>query len=94
MTGEEEPGRRGRGKATEPVTRTALEGTRFTILAEIPDMAEEKIRIDIDEHTVYISADEGERRYRREIILPWRARFAGKRFRKGNLELTLEREEG
>lgn len=94
MTGKKRPEGRPRKRAIEPVTRTACEENRFTIFAEIPEMAEVKIRIDIDGDTVFVSAEDDERRYRKKILLPWRARFAGKRFRGGNLELNLEREEG
>lgn len=76
----------------EPVTRTRWEGDRFSIVAELPEMAEEKIRIDLERTILVISAATPERRYRKEIPLPWRARFPRKKFHDGILELSLEKD--
>lgn len=76
----------------EPVTRTTREGNRFSVIAELPDVAEEKIRIDLERNILVVFAATSRKRYRKEIPLPWKARFPKKKFHDGILELSLERD--
>jgi HSP20 family molecular chaperone IbpA len=69
----------------------ALDGDRAHIIAELPGVSEEKIRLDLEKGTLVVSATDGECHYRMGIALPWESRVAMKRFRRGVLELTLEK---
>jgi HSP20 family molecular chaperone IbpA len=71
--------------------RLSVDGDKVFIVAELPGIREEKIRLDLGEGTLIISAVDGERSMKRRISLPWVARLAAKKFGKGILELTLER---
>ena len=79
------------GNSVELPFRLSVEGDRIHILAELPGIGEERIRLDLEGTTLVISAVDGGTRYRKKISLPWETRLGKKRFRKGVLELTLER---
>jgi HSP20 family molecular chaperone IbpA len=78
-------------EAIEPFIRTTTDGNCFHLIAELAGISEEKIRIDLEKTTLVISAMDGGRSVRKEIFLPWKARFGKKRFQDGILELTLEK---
>jgi HSP20 family molecular chaperone IbpA len=73
--------------------RLSVDGDRIQVTAELPGISGEKIRLDLETNTLLISATDGETRYKKKISLPWEARLGKKRFRKGVLELTLEKTE-
>ena len=73
--------------------RLSVDGDRIFILADLPGISDEKIRLDLEARTLVISAKDGDTLYRKKISLPWEARLGKKKFRKGILELTLERSE-
>lgn len=66
-------------------------GDYFRIIAELPGIAEEKIRIDLENSTVAISASHENGMYRKTIDLPCEVRLSRKRFSNGTLELILEK---
>ncbi|MDD1664819.1 MAG: Hsp20/alpha crystallin family protein [Methanomicrobiales archaeon] len=78
-------------KKSEVPFRLSLDRDRIHILAELEGISEEKIRLDLETTTLVISAIDGDKAYKERISLPWEARLGRKRFRKGVLELTLEK---
>jgi HSP20 family molecular chaperone IbpA len=70
--------------------RVSEAGNGVRIIAEMPGITEEKIRIDLDGKTLVISVA-GSRKHRMSIALPWKARLGKKQFRNGVLELMLEK---
>jgi len=80
-------------KTIEPVTTVFDEGKYLRIVAELPDIAEEKIKIDLENHSTSVTlvAVNTVRQFRRVITIPCEVRFARKRFSDGVLELTLEK---
>jgi HSP20 family molecular chaperone IbpA len=70
--------------------RLSFDGNRAHIIADLTGVGEEKIRLDLEKATLVISTTDGECK-QVGIVLPWAATLATKRFRKGILELTLEK---
>jgi len=77
----------------EPATTLHDEGKFLRILAELPGIAEEKIKIDLENHStsVTIAASDTAVQYKKVITIPFEVRFSKKRFSDGVLELTLEK---
>jgi HSP20 family molecular chaperone IbpA len=77
----------------EPTTTLHDDGKFFCILTELPGIAEEKIKIDLENHStsVTIIAADTVIQYKKVIIIPYEVRFSKKRFSNGVLELTLEK---
>jgi HSP20 family molecular chaperone IbpA len=80
-------------KTIEPVTTVIDEGKFLRILAELPGIAEEKIKIDLENHStsVTIVAVNTVKQFKSVITIPCEVRFSKKRFSDGVLELTLEK---
>ena len=80
-------------KTIEPVTTVIDEGKFLRIVAELPGIAEEKIKIDLENHStsVTILAVNTVSQFKRVITIPCEVRFSKKRFTDGVLELTLEK---
>jgi len=80
-------------KIIEPVTKVIEEGRFFRILTELPDIAEEKIKIDLENHatSVTIVAVNTVKEFKKVITIPCEVRFTKKRFSDGILEITLEK---
>ncbi len=76
---------------TEPLTTLRDEGEFIHIVIELPGIAEEKIRIDLEKTTIIIVASDSSRKYKKVISLPVEVIFAKKRFSDGNLFLTVEK---
>jgi len=77
----------------EPVTTIIDEGKFLRILTELPDVSEEKIKIDLENQStsVTIHAMNTVKQYKKVITIPCEVRFSKKRFSDGVLELTLEK---
>ncbi len=77
----------------EPATTLRDEGKFLRILAELPGIAEEKIKIDLENHStsVTIFAVDTVKQFKKVITIPYEVRFCKKRFSDGVLELTLEK---
>ncbi|MDD4483574.1 MAG: hypothetical protein PHD55_04300 [Methanoregula sp.] len=77
----------------EPATILHDEGKFLKILTELPGIAEEKIKIDLENHStsVTILASDTGVHYKKVITVPYEVRFIKKRFSDGVLELTLEK---
>jgi HSP20 family protein len=80
-------------KTIEPTTTLLDEGKFLRILIELPGIAEEKIKIDLEKNTVTILASDTVFQYKKVITIPCEVRFSKKRFSDGVLELTLEKNE-
>jgi HSP20 family molecular chaperone IbpA len=80
-------------KTIEPATTLFDEGKFLRILTELPGISEEKIRIDLENHStsVTIVAADTVIKYKKVITIPCEVRFSKKRFSDGVLELTLEK---
>jgi HSP20 family molecular chaperone IbpA len=78
-------------KSEEPATTFIDEGKFLRILAELPGIAEEKIKIDLEKTTITIVASDTVKQYKKVIEIPCEVRFSKKRFSDGILELSLEK---
>jgi len=80
-------------KMIEPVTTVIDEGKFLRILTELPGIAEEKIKIDLENHStsVTIVAVNTMKQFKSVITIPCEVRFSKKLFSDGVLELTLEK---
>jgi HSP20 family molecular chaperone IbpA len=80
-------------KTIEPATTLIDEGKFLRILTELPGIAEEKIKIDLENQStsVTIVASDTVFQYKKVITIPCEVRFSKKRFLNGVLELTLEK---
>ncbi len=78
-------------KTIEPVTTLLNEENIVRIRSELPGIAEEKIRIDLDNNSVTIWASDTKNQYKKVISLPFDVKFSKKRFSEEVLELTLEK---
>lgn len=77
----------------EPTTTVFDEGNFLRIRTELPDMAEERIKIDLTHQSTSITiiAKNTVKQYRKVISIPCQVRFSKKRFSEGVLELILEK---
>ena len=80
-------------KTIEPATTLVDDGKSLRILTELPGIAEEKIKIDLENHStlVTIVASDSTNPYKKVITIPYEVRFSKKRFSDGVLELILEK---
>ena len=77
----------------EPATTIFDDGKFLHIHTELPDVAEEKIKIDLENQSTSLTiiASDTKRQYKTSITVPCGVRFCKKRFSEGVLELTLEK---
>jgi len=77
----------------EPATTLHDEGKFLKILTVLPGIAEERIKVDLENHStsVTILASDTVIQYKKVITVPYEVRFIKKRFSEGVLELTLEK---
>lgn len=80
-------------KTTEPLTTLHDEGEFIRILADLPGIAEEKIRIYLENEPTLVTIVAGDEKitYKKVITIPCEVRFHKKRFTDGLLELNLEK---
>ncbi len=80
-------------KIIEPATTLIDEGKILRIITKLPGIAEEKIKIDLENRStsVTIVATDSVIQYKKVITIPCEVRFCKKRFSDGVLELTLEK---
>ncbi len=83
----------GQRTTLEPATTVFDEGKFLRILFELPGIAEEKIKIDLENTipSITIDASDTSVLYKKVISLPCEVKFCKKRFSEGILELTLEK---
>ena len=80
-------------KTIEPVTTLFDDGKFLRIRTELPGIAEEKIRVDLENSStlVTIVAADTEVQYKKVITIPCNVTFSKKRFSNGVLELLLKK---
>ena len=80
-------------KTIEPPVTIFDEGKFLRILTELPGVAEEKIKIDLENTStsVTIVATDTAIQYKKVITIPCEVKFTKKRFSDGVLELILEK---
>jgi HSP20 family molecular chaperone IbpA len=80
-------------KIIEPVTKLYDNGKFLHILTKLPDIGEEKIKIDLENHStsVTIIASDLGKQYKTSISVPCEVSFSKKRFSDGVLEIILEK---
>jgi HSP20 family molecular chaperone IbpA len=80
-------------KITEPETTLLDEGKFLRIITELPGIAEEKIKINLENRSTLITiiVSDNAIPYKKVISIPCEVRFCKKRFSDGVLELTLEK---
>jgi HSP20 family molecular chaperone IbpA len=80
-------------KTIEPATTLMDDGRFLRIVSELPGIAEEKIKIDLEpaSTSITIAAADSVKQYIKVITIPCEVRIHKKRFFDGVLELTLEK---
>ena len=76
-----------------PFADVMLEGDTVRVVAELPGLEERDIEVEVSDWEVVISAEHGERRYHRRIVLPTRVvpQVEGFSYKNGVLTFTLQR---
>ncbi len=80
----------------EPIVEVLKEENFIRVITELPGVSKEDVKIKIDKDILNLSAERGERKYAKEILLPFPVKedpveFS---FKNGILELKLEKKEG
>ena len=80
-------------RTTEPVMTLINEEEFFLILTELPGIAEESIKIELENHTnsITIIASDTKVHYKKVIIIPCDVKLSKKRFSDGVLEISLKK---
>jgi len=80
-------------ETVEPTTTVFDDGKFLHIHTELPDIPEERIKIDLENHSssVTIAAADTIKQYKISLTVPCGVRFSKKRFSDGVLELVLEK---
>jgi len=78
----------------EPIVDVLKEENFIRVITELPGVSKEDVKIKIDKDILNLSAERGERKYAKEILLPFPVKedpveFS---FKNGILELKLEKE--
>lgn len=77
----------------EPMVDIFDEKDRILIVAEMPGVTEDKIKIEISGDILNLTASDAERKYAREILLPGKVKPGSMKtaYKNGILEITLEK---
>ena len=77
----------------EPITDVFDEEDEIHIYAEIPGVKEEDIKLDLREDILDISAQSGERKYHKEVLLPGKvkAETMNSTYKNGILEIKIKK---
>jgi HSP20 family molecular chaperone IbpA len=75
----------------DPPIRIHDDGNRFHISVSLPGVAEEQIRIDLEDSTLTLTLMENEKMFQTEIHVPEGARIFRKKFSEAVLEISLEK---
>ena len=83
-------------ESVEPIVDIFDEGNRILVVAEVPGADEHSIRVELEDHTLKLSARGKFRDYRGEVALPGEARPDSLVWilNNGVIHLTLARENG
>ena len=75
----------------EPETDFFDEVGQFRVAVKLPGVSEEKIRIELEGINLTVFASGLETIYRKELLIPGKTRFGGKKFQDGKLEIILDK---
>jgi HSP20 family protein len=77
----------------EPITDVFDEAKEIRIYAEMPGVNEEDIKLDLKDDILIISAQNGEKKYRKEILLPAKVKVEAmiSSYRNGILEVKVKK---
>ena len=77
----------------EPITDIFNEKDEIVVIAEMPGIEENDIKIDLKEDILEISADSKHRKYRKELLLPAKGEMANlkQKFTNGILEIRIKK---
>ncbi|MCX8168759.1 MAG: Hsp20/alpha crystallin family protein [Candidatus Methanomethylicia archaeon] len=80
----------------EPLVDVFEDQRTITVIVEMPGVNKDDIKVKIDGDRLTVSAQTGDRKYYKEIVLPARVRREGAKasYKNGILELKLEKERG
>ncbi len=75
----------------EPLVDIFDEANKITIIAEIPGVEEEKIKIEIKDDILELKAEDSDKKYQKEILLPSKVKEESVRstYKNGVLKITL-----
>ena len=73
----------------EPLVDVLDEGKGLRVIAELPGVEEKDIHLDIKEDILELTAEKGDRKYHKELLLPCRASLVRSSYRNGVLEIEL-----
>jgi HSP20 family protein len=73
----------------EPLVDVLDEGGHLRVIAELPGVEEKDIKLEIRDDILEITAEKGDRKYRKEVLLPGRAVLVRSSYRNGVLEIEL-----
>jgi HSP20 family protein len=78
----------------EPIVDVFDEESRILVIAELPGVSEDNIKVEVTGDILNITASNGDRKYAREVLLPGRVKPETMKtiYRNGVLEITLEKE--
>ncbi len=73
----------------EPLVDVLDEGERLRVIAELPGVEEKDIHLEIKGDILEFTAEKGDRKYHKELLLPCRASLVRSSYRNGVLEIEL-----
>ena len=73
----------------EPLVDVLDEGERLRVIAELPGVEEKDIHLELKEDILELTAEKGDRKYHKELLLPCRASLVRSSYRNGVLEIEL-----
>ena len=79
--------------AFDPPIRRNGDGNRFYISISLPGVAEEQIRIDLEDSTITLTLTENGNMFQTDIPVPEGTRIFRKKFSDAVLEISLEKPE-
>jgi HSP20 family protein len=79
----------------EPMVDVFDEAGRILVIAELPGVAENEIKVEVDGDILNLTASGRERKYAREVLLPAEVKRepVKQSYKNGILEITLEKED-
>ncbi len=73
----------------EPLVDVLDEGKGLRVVAELPGVEEKDIHLELKEDILEFTAEKGDRKYHKELLLPCRASLVRSSYRNGVLEIEL-----
>jgi len=75
----------------EPIVDVFDEGNRILVIAELPGVSEEEIKVEVAGDILNLTASDRDRKYAKEILLPNKVKKEGMKsvYKNGILEITL-----